>query len=438
MRLGPTFLLMPATVGALILTACVSPRPAVAQPRAELSSVPAPESVIGHKVGADYKLARWEKIVEYFETLDRSSDRVQVREIGTSTENAPYILVAISSASTIRQLNKYRMLQSKLADPRKIADDADRAKLLREAKTTIIITCGLHSSEVAGSQMAMELAYWLASSDDPRTREILDNCIILLVPSANPDGNNKIVDWYEKYLGTPYEGGRMPWLYQKYAGHDNNRDWFMLNLKETRTLTRIMYHEWYPSISWDVHQMGSRGARLFVPPFYDPVNPNVDPLIHQSLLLVGGHMATELQEAGRTGVVYRAIYDNWWQGGNRTTPYRHNVIGILTEAASAKIATPIFQTHRDLRGGGRGFPSHDASVTFPEPWPGGWWRLRDIVDYELDAARGLFTLAARYRDRFVRNHLALSEKSLRLGREQPPFAWLVPPCYLKSRFPQLQ
>ncbi len=418
-------LLMSIVCCSVVLSACS--RLTIAQTANSRLDIPTPASVIGHEVGEDYKLARWETIVDYFNRLGDASNRVNVRRIGTSTENNPYLLVEISSADTIANLDRYRTLQSKLADPRKINDEADRQKLLKEAKTTIVVTAALHSSECAGSQMAMELAYKLASANDPLTREILDNCIILLVPSANPDGNNKIIDWYEKYVGTQYEGGWMPWLYQKYAGHDNNRDWFMLNLKETRILTEILYHEWYPTISYDIHQMGNRGARFFVPPFYDPINPNVDPLIHQSLLLIGGHMATELQENGMTGVVYRAIFDNWWQGGNRTTPYRHNVVGILTEAASAKMASPIFQTHRDLRGGGRGFPNHDPAVNFPEPWAGGWWRLRDIVDYELTASKALFTLAARYRDRFVRNHLSLSEKALRLGSDEPPFAWLVPP-----------
>ena len=391
------------------------------------AAIPTPASVIGHEVGADYKLARWETVVDYFDKLAAASPRVNVRRIGTSTEGQPYILAEIGAEETIRQLDRYRTLQAKLADPRKITGAADREAVLRDAKTTIIVTASLHSNECAGSQMAMELAYDLASGTDPRTREILDNCIILLVPSANPDGNDKTIDWYERYLATPFEGGQMPWLYQKYAGHDNNRDWFMLNLKETRILTEVMYHEWYPTISYDVHQMGNRGARFFVPPFFDPVNPNVDPLIHQSLLLIGGHMATELQEGGKTGVVYNAIFDNWWQGGNRTTPYRHNIVGILTEAASAKIASPVFQDYNDLSGGGRGFRSYEPAVNFPEPWPGGWWRLRDIVDYELTATKALFTLAARYRDRFVRNHLALSEKALRLGGEEPPYAWLVPP-----------
>jgi len=412
--------------------ACVTPSPAQAQTTQAHGDIPTPESVIGHQVGADYKLARWETIVDYFERLGRTSDRVNVRRIGTATEGSPYLLAEISSADTVANLDRYRSLQAQLADPRLIppgdAEGLRRSQpVLAQAKTTILVSCGLHSSECAASQMAMELAYELATGDDPRTREILDNCIILLVPSANPDGNNKIVDWYERYLDTPFEGGRMPWLYQKYAGHDNNRDWFMLNLEETRILTRLLYNEWNPTIMYDVHQMGDSGARFFVPPFFDPVNPNVDPLIHQSLLIIGGHMATELQEQGKTGVVFKAIFDNWWAGGNRTTPYRHNIVGILTEAASAKVASPIFQDYRDLKGGGRGFSEYLPAVNFPEPWPGGWWRLRDVVEYEKIACKSLFTLGARYRDHFIRNHLALSEKALRLGREEPPFAWLVPP-----------
>jgi len=410
--------------------ACVAPAPARAQ-SARVDAIPTPESVIGHEVGADYKLARWETIVAYFNRLDTASERVRVRQVDVGTEGSPYIIAVIAAPETIRDLDKYKALQRQLADPRTMPPDrrddkAYRAELLADAKTTIVVTFGLHSSECAGSQTSMELAYDLATGDDARTLEMLEHCVIVLVPSANPDGNNKIVDWYERNLDTPYEGGRMPWLYQKYAGHDNNRDWFMLNLKESRILTELLYTEWFPTILYDVHQMGNRGARFFVPPFFDPVNPNVDPLIHQSLLIIGGHMATELQERGKTGVIFKAIFDNWWAGGNRTTPYRHNIVGILSEAASAKMASPIFQDYRDFRAGGRGFPQYAPAVNFPEPWPGGWWRLRDVVEYQKISCVSLFTLAARYRDRFVRNHLALSEKALRLGREEPPFAWIVP------------
>jgi len=393
------------------------------------TAAPTPESVIGHGVGADYKLARWEKVVEYFQRLDAASDRVALEtRPEQTTEGNPYLVCVISDPGTVRDLPRYQELQARLADPRRLRQPEERAQTLRDAKATVLIACGLHSSEVSATQMSMELAYDLATRNDDEVREILDHCIVVLIPCANPDGLNKIVDWYESTLGKPYEGGPMPWLYQKYAGHDNNRDWFMLNLVETRILTKIMYEQWRPTIMHDVHQMGGEGARFFVPPFFDPVNPNVDPLIHQSLLLIGGHMATRLQEEGKTGVVFKAIFDNWWAGGNRTTPYRHNVVGILTECASANYASPVFHEYRDLRAGGRGFPEYAPAVNFPEPWPGGWWRLRDAVEYQKSANLGLLQLAARYRDRFVRNHLELSEKSLRLGREEPPFAWLVPPA----------
>ncbi len=392
-----------------------------------LGQVPTPESVIGHPVGADYKLARWDRVSAYFDALGKASDRVQVTVTDRrTTEGRDFLVVAISSPENLKNIDRYKAMQARLSDPRKIAGDAERRDILDNAKATILVSCGLHSSEVSATQMSMELAYDLATRDDAEVREILEHCIIVLIPCVNPDGLDKIVDWYESNLGTPFEGAPMPWLYQKYAGHDNNRDWFMLNLVETQILTEQLYFNWHPTILHDVHQMGNRHARFFVPPFFDPVNPNVDPLIHQSLLLIGGHMATRLQEEGRTGVVFKAVFDNWWQGGNRTTPYRHNIVGILTECASAKYASPIFQEHRQLRGGGRGFPSYAPAVNFPDPWPGGWWRLRDAVEYQKSSNFALFQLAARYRDRFVKNHLTLSEKALRLGREEPPFAWLVP------------
>ena len=230
--------------------------------------------------------------------------------------------------------------------------------------------------------MAMELLHDLATGDDPATREILANTILLLVPSANPDGVEKVAIWYERTKGKPWEGGGMPELYHKYAGHDTNRDWFMLNLKETQLLTRLLYHEWFPTLTYDVHQMGSKGARLFVPPFYDPINPNLDPKIHQSIAMIGAHMAADLAQEGKRGVLTHAMYDNWWNGGNRTTPQRHNMVGVLTEAASVRLASPIFLEKEELRGSARGFADHQPGVNFVDPWPGGWWRLRDIVEYE--------------------------------------------------------
>ncbi len=399
---------------------------AVALPVA--AQVPAsPEEVLGHRVGADYELARWPQIVDYFQRVDAASDRVSVHEMGATSEGQTMIYAVISSPDTVADPEIHREAQRRIADPRLIIDEAERRSLVDSSKVVILINCALHASEVGAPQMSMELLWKLAVGDDEQTRRILDRTIILLVPSANPDGLNIVADWYEESIGKPWEGRGLPWLYQKYSGHDNNRDWFMLNLIETRNETELIYKQWRPTIVWDVHQMGNRTARLFVPPFHDPKNPNVPPLIDQTLLIIGGQMAQGLAREGRTGVVHGAIYDNWWAGGFRTTVYRHNMVGILTEAASVNTASPIFQRKSELTGATRGLPSYQLSTNFPEPWPGGWWRLRDIVDYELSIAYSLFEYAARYHDTLQDNFIHMGQDAVERGRSEPPYAWLVPP-----------
>ncbi len=392
---------------------------------AQQNKLVSPEEFLGFKIGADFKLARWEQIIEYFNIVDDFSERVVVRELGKSTEGEPFIMAVISDPQTIKDREKYKNIQSKLADPRGLNEDEEK-RLVEEGKVVVLVSCNIHSTEIASTQMAMELLYQLAVDNDPKTKEILDNDIILLVPSVNPDGVNKIVDWYIKSLGTPWEGGSMPWLYQKYVGHDNNRDWYMLTQAETRILTKMLYTEWFPEIVYDIHQMGNKSVRYFVPPFFDPVNPNVDPLIHESLKLLGGHIVTDLSAAGKTGVLTNAMYDNWWHGGNRTTPYRHNMFGLLTEAASVRIASPIFQKKSELGGVRRGLADQEPKVNYAEPWPGGWWRLRDIVEYEEITCYSIFTVAARYRDMFLRNYLELAKGAVEKGKTEPPFAYLVP------------
>lgn len=385
-----------------------------------------PAEFIGHPIAADYKLADWKKIVAYFRKLDADSDRVQVRKIGTTTEGREMILAEISSAENLKATDKLRADQFTISDPRKIADQAAEDKLVQESKVAVLINCNLHSTEIASSQLSMELAYEIATSESPRIKEIRDRTVLLLVPSANPDGLDKVIEWYERSRGKPWEGTGMPWLYQKYAGHDNNRDWFMLALQETRVLTKVLYEEWRPTIVYDIHQMGRSSVRFFVPPFHDPKNPNLHPLIDQSLMVIGGHMAAELAREKKTGVVHGAIYDNFWAGGFRSIPYRHNMVGILTEAASPRIASPVFQQKDELRGGGRGMPDYRLATNFPDPWPGGWWRLRDVADYERIACLSLLTLASRYHDNFQHNYIQMGREALKRGQTEPPFAWIVP------------
>jgi hypothetical protein len=389
--------------------------------------IPPPEEVIGHKVGEDYKLAGWDQILSYYRRLDASSDRVRLRYLGKTTEGRDLIAAEISSPETIRRIEDQFALQRRLHDPRLIRNAEEEARVISQAKVVIVINLSLHATEVAAAQMGMELAYELASRSDPEVQNILENCVVILIACANPDGLDMVKEWYERTLHTPYENAPMPWLYHRYVGHDNNRDWWLISQKETINITHYLYRVCFPTILYDVHQMGGNGPRMFVPPFHDPVNPNIDPWISQGIFLIGAHMASALTAEGKKGVVWGAIYDNWWQGGMRTTPQRHNIVAVLTEAASARIASPVEVRKEQLTGARRGLPSYDLYVNFPDPWPGGVWRLRDIVDYEKICSYALLTLGARYREMWVKNQLALSRRQITLGKTEAPFGWLIPP-----------
>ncbi|MFM7316324.1 MAG: M14 metallopeptidase family protein [bacterium] len=374
--------------------------------------------------GADYHLVKWATQLDYYRKLDTQSQRVQTFEIGKSVLGRNMILVAISAESTMNNLGEIKKSQKLLADPRLVTDRTIEEKAV-SSKPVVLITGTIHSSETAASYMLMEFAHELASGREAWAREVLEKVVVLIVPSMNPDGIDIVAEWYEKSLGKPWEGSGLPRLYHHYAGHDTNRDFFALNLPETRNLSKVLYEEWFPTVCWDVHQMGSAGARLFVPPFFDPTNPNVDPRVTQSIMMIGSHMAVDLASAGKKGILHSAMYDNWWNGGNRTTPQRHNMVAILTEAASVRLASPIFFNPIDLKGATRGFPNHEPTVNFPDPWPGGWWRLRDIVDYELIAGRSLLTLVSRYGKTFQRNYLTMGRDQLHKADTEAPYGWLV-------------
>ncbi len=392
---------------------------------AHAADLPTPEAFLGHKVGADTKLADWATIQAYFRTLDKGSDRMSIRSIGKSTEGREMIVAEISSPGNLRNLNKIYERAAKLHDPRKIKDAKDEADLLKNAKTTILLNCSMHASEVAASQMSMELAHGLVTGQDQDTKDILENTVVQLVVCANPDGLDMVKSWYDRNLGTKFEEAPMPWLYQKYVGHDNNRDWWLISQQETINVSNYLYRMAFPTLLYDIHQMGGSGARLFVPPFHDPVNPNLDPIISQSIMMLGAHMANDLAAANKKGVVWGAIYDNWWQGGMRTTPQRHNIVAILTEAASARTASPVTMRPADLRGHDRGLPNYELRVNFPDPWPGGTWRLRDIVEYALITGRSMIRVGARYRGMGVRNQLQMARKQIALGDSEAPRSWIV-------------
>ena len=386
---------------------------------------PTPESYFGFRMGADMKLAKWDDLVGYYRVLDAASDRIALREIDRTTLDKPFVVVEVSSPGNLARRDELRGLQKKLASGR-FADAAERADIVKRARGVVYLNCNLHSTEIASSLMIPELLHRYATSSDPSILRMLEQCVLVVAPSANPDGIDIVVDWYRKTVGTPWEGTSPPILYHPYIGHDNNRDWFMLTQKETRSVTRVLYEEWLPAVVYDIHQMGNGGARYFVPPFTDPVNPNLDPLLQRTLGLYGTYMAKELSRAGKTGVAQGIVFDNWWNGGARNVPYRHNMIGILTEAASARLASPVFQKLGELKGHGHALPDYKPQTNFPDPWEGGWWRLRDIVEYELISVDAVMNLTTRLREDVNDSYAALAERAIQRGLDQPPYAWVIP------------
>ncbi|MGZ8377909.1 MAG: M14 family metallopeptidase [Gemmatirosa sp.] len=408
-------------LAALPSAADAQARRAASTPRT--SSVPAPSALLGLEVGADRVLADWGQITRYFASLPGASPMVKVDTLGRTTQGRPLIVATISSPENIRNLATIRQRQARLADPRGLSTE-EEARIVAQQPAVVMITCNIHSTEIASSQMAMELAHRLVTNDT--LRRSLDDVVLLLVPSLNPDGQQMVTDWYKKGLGTPFEGGPLPWLYHHYVGHDNNRDWYMATQVETRLVTDLLYRRWFPTVFYDVHQQGNSGMRLTIPPHVDPINPNVDPLIVRGINHIGMEMALALEERGKTGVGDGATYDLWWHGGARSTPTRHNMVGLLTEAASVRIATPITQKQEELTGHPRGLPRYEQKVNFPNPWPGGTWRLRDIMDYELIAAEALVRMLGQQRDQYVRNFAQLGRKQVRLGEAGGPWAYVIP------------
>ncbi|MDT5122596.1 MAG: hypothetical protein QOC96_2078 [Acidobacteriota bacterium] len=391
--------------------------------------IPSPRSILGFTPGDDRTIADWKQITNYFAQLDQASDRVQVQTLGETTLHRPFIVAFISAPENLRNLSKYEEIQRKLADPRAITDEAERERLIHEGKTIVAISCSIHSTEIVASQMAMQLAYELASAQDTDTREMLQNTILILIPSANPDGIDIVANWYRKTFNTPFEGTDPPELYHHYAGHDDNRDWFMINLAETKLVTRLFWKEWFPEIVYDMHQQGEAGSRLFIPPFFDPPNPNIAPVLLRQVGLLGHKIAADLQAAGYKGVLTNAVYDTWWHGGFRTAPYYHNSIGILSEAASAKLMTPVNITREQLaKSNTRGLTSAVLPATnFPDPWPGGLWHPREIMSMELIAARSVLSLAAKYRADYLKNFYELGRRSVdSIPSTGEPLAYLIP------------
>ena len=386
-------------------------------------TIPKPESSLGFKPGDDFKLARYEESIEYFRKLDAASDYVQLQEVGRTSNGKPWTVAFISSPENLRNLERHRATAQRIAHPAGLTDDQARA-LARDGKVLVDISGGLHASEVAGAQHTIQLAYDLVSkASEPRTRAILENTILLLWPSLNPDGQDIVVDWYRENVGTPYEIAPLHELYQKYIGHDNNRDAYMLNVVESRVITRF-WRQWEPQIIHVHHQSSPFPTRIWLPPFAEPVAPRVHPIMAREVNAIGMLMAQMLESNGQPGAVHMGTgFDAWYPGYIDYLPMLQNQVAYWTETALYSYATPHFYTLNDFPANMRDLR---AQSLYSSPWPGGWWRLRDAVDYMKTASVAVLDYAAKYREDVLYNRYQAGRDAIRRYQKQPPYAYLVP------------
>jgi len=384
-----------------------------------------PETYFGHPTAADRLLTSYDEAVPYFEYLAGASERVGLRRLGKTTLGRDLLELVVTSPANMKRLDHYRDIARQLDDPRG-RTESELSDLVREGKTVLMVTFNIHASEIVTSQMGFEWVYRLAADDGNGPARFLDDVILLLVPSLNPDGQVTVTDWYRRQLGTEYEGSDLPWLYHPYAGHDNNRDWYMLNLRETRLVNREIYHEWHPQVIVDVHQMGPNGPRIFLPPYADPLSDRVHPLVYREADLIGTDAALRLEQRRMSGAIYGYLFDTYWPGGVRSTPWWKNTAGVLVEIASADGATPVYIDPSELTGGQKGLSEYQPQVNFPHPWGGGWWRPRDILDYGLAACGSALETCAIYRKDFLQNRIQITEDIIARSGVDAPAAYVVP------------
>jgi hypothetical protein len=379
-----------------------------------------PEEFLGYPVGQDRKLVDWPQIVAYFQLLERGSDRVKLVDLGPTTEGNSLIMAIFAAPNVIQNLDRYRNMQARLLDPR-VSRPMEAAQIIREGKAPVLITASIHATEVGPTQSSLLVGHRLATAADDETQRILENVILLYIPCLNPDGLRLVKRWYESTIGTPHEGVPPPYPYHRYGDHDNNRDWSMFVLNETRLLVEKVHNVWRPVAVFDQHQMGREAVRMFVPPFEDPYDPNIDPILQQEIAVTGLAIAQELTAHGKTGVAVNCIFDAY-------TPARqyqnyHGGVRILSEIASAKLATPVEVRPSDLRPS-RGIDPRVPSWKHPAPWAGGTWRLSDIVEHNEIATFAFLDHVARYRDRWLHNQRRWAENAVQ--PDKGPYAFVVP------------
>ena len=368
-----------------------------------------PGDYFNFEPGDDYQLANYQMLQGYYQQLAEQSERVVYEEIGTSVLGKPLILLIISSESNIKQLDALKQIAREQALARISGEES--TDNVKNGKAVVWVDAGLHASERACAQMMPLLTHHLATSEDPETQKIRENVVSLIMPVMNPDGLDIIVDWYNTNRSTPFETTSPPWLYHHYVGHDNNRDWFMNNMPETQAVNRVLYREWFPQIVYNQHQTSPAWARMFVPPFANPVNPNIEPAVVSGTNLVGTAIANRLALKEMPGVISHYRFSMWWNGGMRTVPYFHNMIGILTETAHATPTPRKYPKSSKPRMIGGEVPTDGSTIFYPDPWQGGDSKFRDAVDYMYEASLAVLELAADRKAQYLEDIYILGKKA---------------------------
>ncbi|HEV2341245.1 MAG TPA: M14 metallopeptidase family protein [Candidatus Acidoferrales bacterium] len=383
--------------------------------------VPTPVSVLGHAPGDDFYLANYDESRAYFHKLAESSNRIKIYPAGKTTRGLDFEYAVISSPENLAQLDKFKGINSKLTMARGL-DDAAAHELAREGKVVVHLDGGMHSTEVAGAQHSIVLAYKLvATENDPEIDAILNNVIIVLWPTLNPDGQDEVVAWYRKNVGTRFEVSPLPDLYQEYVGHDNNRDGYMNNMLESQEITRTEL-EWDAEVFYCQHQTAPFPARIFIPPFVEPISSNIQPLLMRWLNAFGIDMAAYLDEHQMPGAINRVGFDNWYPGFQDFTGIFRNTISFFTETALYGYATPHFYTVRDFP---KDFQSLNSQIFYSSPWQGGWWRLGDAVRYMVGASMSVLDTAAKYHEQLLYNKYQAGRDNIERFEKNPPYAYVI-------------
>jgi hypothetical protein len=386
---------------------------------------PTPREYLGFTPGDEHKLANYEEISGYFQKLAKTSDRILIREFGKTSLGKPMYVAFISTPENLKRLDHYRDLNERLALG--LADPAEARRLAEQGKAIVWIDSGLHASEVAPSQQAPELAYKMLTDESDETRRIRQNVILLQIPCINPDGLDWVVEWYRGNLGTPYELAPLPRLYQRYSGHDNNRDWYMMNLPETRNVTTLLFQQWFPHIVYNQHQAPPFPARIFVPPYAEPLNPNIPTAVMEGINLVGAAIKERFALSNQPGVLSYWGFDAWWDGGLRSVPAFHNMHGILTETAGF-----LYGNSREYKPSefperfGNGMPTKEPTVFYERPWMGGRWGVREAIDYMLTADFAILDLAATRSAHFLYKAYEMARANVDAGQNSQPWGYVIP------------